>query len=227
GDLCWMETNLAYAGGGDDTYNDTISGMTLGSTANDNIASGQACYGGLDATDLCYWIPPNANRTSGTTQPSTSTDGGATSPQYGYLYSWCTALNGQAPACSSTDATPTNPNVNGSTIYNVCPSGWRLPTSGGTGNEFVLLNNTINGGIIYNPNSNPPDVGLFAQGLYMYAGNFSNGSFSNQGSSGYYWGSTNASNGFLGFGLLFSSGAITTPYNNAKGYGQSVRCVAP
>ncbi|MCL2038412.1 hypothetical protein FWG86_00705, partial [Candidatus Saccharibacteria bacterium] len=195
-DLCWMETNLAYAGGGSNTYGDAISGMTLGSSANGNIASGQACYGNnatmaANPTTMCYWIPLNANPTSGSTDPSGATDGGvginnttadarptSTRAQFGYLYSWCTAMAGQSAACQTTAATQPDPDVS------ICPAGWRLPTGAATTGEFTLLNNTINGGATNNPNSNPPGVGLFAQGLYLYAGYFSIGSFTNQGSSG-------------------------------------------
>ncbi|MCL2038285.1 fibrobacter succinogenes major paralogous domain-containing protein, partial [Candidatus Saccharibacteria bacterium] len=239
GDLCWMETNLAYAGGGDDTYNDTISGMTLGSTANDNIASGQACYGSnatmaANPTTLCYWIPLNANPTSGRTSPSTATDGGAgidntttdtrptsTRAQFGYLYNWCTAMAGQSVACQITAATQPNQSVNpgNGTTYNICPAGWRLPTGEATTGEFALLISALDW------TSGAPTP-LFTNGLYMFAGTFGNGSFSGQGSLGGYWSST-ISIPVNGFRLALTSTLVGSSTMANKGYGYSVRCVAP
>lgn len=69
---CWMLTNLAYAGGGANTYSD-VKTLTNGT-------GGSATY-----TVAAYYVSPNANPTTEPTDPSTSTDGGATSPQYGYL----------------------------------------------------------------------------------------------------------------------------------------------
>ncbi|MCL2038739.1 hypothetical protein FWG86_02475 [Candidatus Saccharibacteria bacterium] len=229
GDLCWMETNLAYAGGGTNTYGDAIPAMTLG---NSHTTSTQACYGNNPAvvanpTTRCYWNPTGSNRTTGTTDPSTSTNGGATNPQYGYFYNWCTAMNLQAAACQSSTATQPNQSVNGgtgagatgSTLYNICPSGWRLPT-GNTGGEFTLLNNAINSGSLTTP------AGLLANGLYMYAGYFADGAFSNQGSFGYSWSSTvdSATNAFR---LYFGSTFVDPAYAVSKGRGVPLRCVAP
>jgi len=224
-DLCWMETNLAYAGGGSNSYGDAVSGMTLGTGA--NIASGQACYGNnatmaANPTTMCYWIPLNANPTSGSTDPSTATNGGAginnttvnSTIQLGYLYSWCTAMAGQPAACQITAATQPDPDVS------ICPAGWRLPTGQATTGEFTLLNNTINGGSTTSP------TGLLTQGLYLYAGYFGSGSFSSQGSDGNYWSSTvsSASNAFR---LYFVSSSVNPANSGSKGLGTSVRCVAP
>jgi len=237
-----METNLAYAGGGDDTYNDTISGMTLGSSANDNIASGQACYGNnatmaANPTTMCYWIPLNANPTSGTTDPSLATDGGAgidnttadtrptsTRAQFGYYYSWCTAMAGQSAACQITAATQPNQSVNpgDGTMYNICPAGWRLPTGEAATGEFTLLNNAINSGSASSPS------GLFTNGLYMYSGIFAIGSFNAQGLIGYHWSSTLSAGGAgASNNLLLSSSYVHPALANDKGPGGSIRCVAP
>ncbi|MCL2038672.1 hypothetical protein FWG86_02110 [Candidatus Saccharibacteria bacterium] len=210
-DLCWMETNLAYAGGGTNTYGDTINGMTLGTGA--NIASGQACYGDNATMNTngqgCFWEPTGSNITAGATEPSTSTTG---TGQYGYLYNWCAAMGGQASACQTSTATQPD------TTINVCPAGWRLPTGPATTGEFTLLNNLINSGSTSSPS------GLFNNGLYMYAGTFYNGSFSDQGSGGYYWSST-VSSAANAFRLYFTSSNVAPASANIKGYGRSVRCV--
>ncbi|MCL2038626.1 hypothetical protein FWG86_01855, partial [Candidatus Saccharibacteria bacterium] len=213
GDLCWMETNLAYAGGGDSTYGDVLPAFTQGIGA--NIASGQACYGdnttmAANPATLCYWNPPGSNITTGTTDPSTSTTG---TGQYGLLYSWCTTMAGQSAACQTSTATQPDPDVS------ICPANWRLPI-GGTGGEFVLLNNTINGGSTTSPS------GLLTNSLYMYAGGFFGGVLGSPGSGGYYWSSTVYS-AAAAFRLGFTSSTAAPVDSNGKGIGYSVRCVAP
>jgi len=136
-------------------------------------------------------------------------------------------MAGQSAACQTTAATQPNQSVNGgsgagatgTTIYNICPSGWRLPT-GDTVGELTLLNNTLNGGSTSSPS------GLFANGLYMYAGLLYSGLFFNQGSYGYYWSST-VSTTTLAFRLYFSSSNVAPATTTDKGGGNSVRCVAP
>jgi hypothetical protein len=145
------------------TYGDTLT-LTQ-AVSGTNTASGQACYGGnTELNSLkakCYWIPTGSNVTSGSTDPSTSTTG---TGQYGYLYDWCAAMNGQAEACQSSTASQPNQQTNGGTSatqYNVCPAGWRLPTGEATTGEFTLLNNAINSGS--------------TSSLYMYSGRWGSG----------------------------------------------------
>jgi len=229
GDLCWMETNLAYAGGGTNTYGDALPTFTLG---NSHTTSTQACYGNnatmaANPTAMCYWTPLNANPTSGTTDPSLATDGGiginnttadtrptSTRAQFGYIYSWCTAMAGQSAACQTTTATQPDPSVS------ICPAGWRLPTGQATTGEFTLLNNTLNSGSTSSPS------GLFTNGLYMYAGAFVDGSFNNQGSNSGYWAST-VDGVNTAFRLYFTSADVNPARSANKGYGTAVRCVAP
>jgi uncharacterized protein (TIGR02145 family) len=213
GDLCWMETNLAYAGGGTNTYGDVTPAITQGSASSDQTY-----------TAARYFIPTDANVTSGTTAPSLSTDGGATSPQYGYLYNWCAALNGQSEACTDSASSQPNQSANGgtsSTLYNICPLGWRLPT-GGSGGEFESLNNLINNGSTTNAN------GLFTDGLYMKSGYWTGSGVLNRNVGGYYWSSTTVLNDTgRAYDLLFntSKATVNPAYPEPTVYGISVRCV--
>lgn len=121
-DKCWMLTNLAYAGGGTNTYSD-VKTLTTGSEV---------------FTAPRYYIPTGANPTTEPTAPSTATTG---TGQYGYLYNWCGAMGGQATAACANATTPApNPSIS------VCPAGWRLPT-GNTGGDFQALNAAVNGGL--------------------------------------------------------------------------------
>jgi uncharacterized protein (TIGR02145 family) len=198
---CWMLTNLAYAGGGTNTYGDTKS------ITNSNTVSYTAPY---------YMIPTDANPTTEPTNPSTSTLGGTTADpnkQYGYLYNWCAAMGAQTSTSACANATTPAPN----TSISVCPSGWRLPTSG-IGGEFQALNTAINSG------STASDSGLRSTWLGMYSGTWLS-SFIAQGSVGYYWSSTqySASSAYL---LNFGSSYVYPLYNYDKRYGFAVRCVA-
>lgn len=193
---CWMLTNLAYAGGGTNTYSDT---RTL-----TNGTGGATSY-----TVASYYVPTGANPTTNPTQPSTSTNG---TGQYGYFYNWCAAMGAQTSTSACANATTPAPNVNTS----ICPAGWRLPT--GNGGEFGALNTAVNGG------STSTDAGLLSGWLAQRGGYWSSG-FSYQGSYGYYWSSTQNSATY-GYGLGFSSTLVNPASYGYKGGGFAVRCVA-
>jgi uncharacterized protein (TIGR02145 family) len=204
GSLCWMETNLAYAGGGINIFGDVTPAIPMGSSAT--------------YTSPTYNVPTGSNRTTGTTDPSTSTTG---TGQYGYLYNLCAAMNSQSTACQDSSATQPNQSVNGgtsSTLYNICPKNWRLPT-GGSGGEFQSLASSLGW------TSGAPTP-LFNNGLFMYSGHLGSGSFYNQGSGGYYWSST--IDGAAGaYSLTFTTTNVLPVNSSNKQSGLAVRCVAP
>ena len=196
---CWMLTNLAYAGGGDNDYGDVVTLTTGG---------GPSTY-----TDPKYYIPPGSNATSEPANPSTSTDGAG---QYGYLYNWCGAMGGQpTSACSnSTSSTP-------DTTISVCPAGWRLPTIDleGGDNEFYNLNLAVNDG------STSTYAGLDSSWLAQRSGIASNGSFYSQGNYGHYWSSAQSSATFS-IGLDIGGFFLNSSSGFGKNMGIAVRCVA-
>lgn len=197
---CWMLTSLAYAGGGTNTYGDvkTLTNGTGGSTT---------------YTVASYYIHSSANPTTNPTEPSTSTDGGTTDPQYGYHYNWCAAMGVQTTTSACANATTPAPDTN----ISICPAGWRLPT-GGSGGEFTALNNAINGG------ATNTDAGLRSAWLAQRGGYWNSG-FSYQGSGGYYWSATQRSAGGA-HSLDFNSSYVNPASNYGKFLGFSVRCVA-
>ncbi len=197
---CWMLTNLAYGGGGTNTYNDT---RTL-----TNGGSSSATY-----TQPRYYIPPGSSPTTEPINPSTSTNG---TGQYGYLYNWCGAMGGQAStaACTSSSTPASNPSVT------VCPAGWRLPT-GGSGGEFTALNNAVNNGAANT------DEGLRSTWLGQRSGYWGYlSTFGDQGYGGIYWSSTQSEELYARDLSLDSSGAYPANDYNLKYYGFAVRCVA-
>ena len=196
---CWMLTNLAYAGGGTNTYNDT---KTLTNGTSDTATT---------YTEPKYYIPSGANPTTEPTNPSTSTTG---TGQYGYLYNWCAAMGGQdTAACANATTTPAP-----IPTTNICPAGWRLPT-GGAGGEFEVMNN-----IVYAGKTDSDSSIIGAPGLFQRSGYWSNG-FGGQGSSGDYWSSTQLS-AASARNLNFNSANVLPAYSYFKYYGFAVRCVA-
>ncbi len=193
---CWMLTNLAYAGGGTNTYGDV---KTLDSTT------------GTSLTIPRYYVPTGANPTTSPTAPSTSTDG---TGQYGYLYNQCAASGGQATSACANSATPA-----ADTSISICPSGWRLPIGGSSG-DFPELNNAINGG----GTNNAAATNLRTVWFAMRSGSW-NGSFLYVGNNGYYRTSTIVSNSNANR-YTWSTNSITTNEAVDKQSGHAVRCLA-
>ena len=202
GNNCWMLTNLAYAGAGNNTYNDTKS---LSNGTSDTATT---------YTEAKYYIPTGANPTTDPTPPSTDTTGGGSGAgrQYGYLYNWCAAMGSQNTAACANATTPAPvPTIN------ICPAGWRLPT-GGSGGEFTALNTAINGG------STSSDAGLLSNGLFQRSGIW-NGTFNSEDSVGYYWSSSQSADNAFRLQLGVTS-VNPASYSIYKYNGFSVRCIA-
>ena len=197
---CWMLTNLAYAGGGTNTYSDTIPTTILTNGTSD----ASTIY-----TAAKYYVPTGANPTTEPTNPSTSTNG---TGQYGYLYNWCAAMGAQTTTSACANATTPAP----STTISICPANWRLPI--GNGGEFTLLNNAVNSGLTNT------DAGLRSEWLAQRSGYWYNG-FGSQGSYGYYWSSTQSSATSAHY-LSFSSTSVYPAGTSNKLGGFAVRCVA-
>lgn len=213
---CWMLTNLAYAGGtsngGANIYSDTISTTTLTNGTSDSS---------MTYTEAKYYVHSGANPTIYPDTPSTSTGGSATNRQYGYHYNWCAAMG--API--STDPNPSSACTTmgtpaPDTSRSVCPAGWRLPTGEPATGEFAALAASIGA-----TDSPAGSAILRSTLLVQYAGAWAGG-FSNQGSSGYYWSSTQYANHNNRY-LYALDGRVYPAYGlNNINFGHSVRCLA-
>ncbi|HRQ86885.1 MAG TPA: FISUMP domain-containing protein, partial [Candidatus Saccharibacteria bacterium] len=202
---CWMLTNLAYAGGGTNTYGDVRS-----------ISDGTAAVATF--TEAMYYVQANSNPTTNPTEPSTANDGGANGPQYGYLYNWCAAMGAPIasdPNPSSACSNSTTPAVD--TTRTICPAGWRLPTGEPTTGEFTALNTAINSGLTNT------DEGLRSTWLSQRSGYWVN-SYSGVGVHSLLWSSSLSSS--TPHYISFSASSVSLAPTNAKYYGFAVRCVA-
>ena len=175
GNDCWMLTNLAYAGAGNNTYNDTVA-LSVGTATT--------------YTEAKYYIPTGANPTTEPTAPSTSTNG---TGQYGYLYNWCAAMGGQNTAACANATTPAPVPTT-----NICPAGWRLPV--GNGGEFATLNTAINAGSI-SSDTGLLTSGLFQRSGYWSSGFYDQGSDGYYWSSTQYSATRARSLGFYSTGV--------------------------
>ncbi len=197
---CWMLTNLAYAGGGNNTNGD-VKSLVLSYTQSYTSAG---------------YVPNGSTPTVEPTPPSTSTNG---SGQYGYLYSWCAAMGGQSTSACANATTPAP-----APTISICPSGWRLPT-GVAGGEFTALNSAINGG----RGDTDHGLRTIWLGQYSGSWTGGTTGFTNQGVWGNYWSSSQSTaTSALSFNYranqvyLVGGAAVSAPKQN----GNAVRCVA-
>jgi len=199
---CWMLTNLAYAGGGMSFYGDRRT-ISEGTTVSDAVPY--------------YYVPAAANVTASPAEPSASTNGGVTNPQYGYLYNFCAANAAQSGngACSNISLGAVN------TSLSICPSGWRLPSGGvAPGGEFGALNTAVNSGIMNR------DDGLRSVWLSQYGGYQFSGGHSGAGATARYWSNTVSPTSAASAGYMNVTATSIVFANQSKNLGMAVRCLA-
>ena len=98
----------------------------------------------------------------------------------------------------------------------VCPKGWRLPTNAEYSNiaTFMGGNNSTGSSTIRSAPYN-----------FVYGGYFYSGGWSNVGSVGHYWSSTQDGSSY-GYKLAFGSSYLNTYNSYGKHNGMSVRCIS-
>lgn len=159
-------------------------------TQNLRLAGGTTLTSTYSNVSYSYTIP-----TTDLTSGNSYTDGrihNSGNSTYGYWYNFCAASAGT----NCQDSTKYD------TTYDICPSGWRLPTrsefSGITGTSYISAFSPVTGGRYYN-------------------GSLYNTSY------GYWWSST-AYNSVDQYGLYYYGSSLYT-YNDGKSLGRYVRCI--
>ena len=219
----WLLDNLAL----DLTNSTVLSGMNESNTHASNTTLGYLKNGGGTTSDqyaitgVVNWTDsptyassnsysdPLVNLTNKDTIPSDATSQAGQYKVGGY-YNYCAASagsycygNGTSGVTSSGDATE-----------DICPKGWRLPTSNTTGEYQALYKNAS-----YNTYVN------YRSALRLpLSGRFNSGSASSRGSDGYFWSSTRRNNNIMYYLRLNTSGIYPADYSN-RNLGFSVRCV--
>ena len=233
GELCdgnvWMLDNLRL----DLSNSTTLSGL---SSSNTNATDTQLNYlrnGGGTTTDKYptaglvrsswsnyYSVPYVKTTYKDNIAPVTY---GVGSGKVGVYYNYCAASAGTycwGNNGNSTGSPTTGPNTSSYRDIDgdICPAGWHLPTSGGTGREYNVLYSAYSG-------ATGGQAAVFRNALSTpLSGSFSSSSQTNLGTRGYFWSST-----WLGTNNMYylypgSTGA--NPNNaNSRYNGDSIRCV--
>jgi len=186
-------------------------------------------YSVVTAMDGRQWL----DRNLGATRVATSS---ADTFAYGHYYQWGRGTDGHQLTTSLTIATQSSSDtpghakfISGNTnwrnpqnnslwqgvngINNPCPTGFRLPTSSEWG-MLVTAEGITNSATAYASTLKLPVAGLRS---------YSDGSWFNQGRSGYYWSSSVS--GSYGLYLTFYSSSVDPAYSSHRAHGCSIRCL--
>ena len=210
-DLCWMETNLAYGGGGTNTYSDVLPVTTNAGVDGGLVQTSSGSVAWDNTNARVHTAPGGSTPTVVPNAPSLISGAGG---QYGFLYNWCATMGGRNANPNACDTTSTT----GFTAASICPFGWRLPNAQPTTGGFSALNNAENGG-----QTTTISTGLRTNWLGVYGGYYLNG-LVRIGNEGNYWSSTaNAPN--AAHFLSFNPTSVTPAPATTKSNGISIHCV--
>jgi uncharacterized protein (TIGR02145 family) len=211
---CWMLTNLAYGGAEAGTQFTSGAGQATPS----NVAASSTAWNRANPpyNNQKQWVDPTTAAVTqyNGTRCATAYRTSAASINYtecGFLYNWCAALGNSNSACAQASGNVANAGIG------LCPDGWRLPTSGPSG-EFPAVYAAIGG-------THANLVGASSTWRGVYSGVFDPGSgLGLQSTIGYYWSAT-AVSAINGYHLNFSASSVLPASITNKHYGFAVRCV--
>jgi uncharacterized protein (TIGR02145 family) len=240
---CWMVENLRYGG----------TTTSSGTTEYCKGKTGSYTKGVSDGTKNTAWYGKVGTNATSTGTPDTlygdcrdpatidtapCTSG---STACGYLYNWQAALQLASAYFGDGSQDVTYPNNTPPSTTNhlqgICPTGWHLPSGGttATASEFFTLDVAYGGdGSGYDPDTSytgfwKPDSTTSNgsngfNGLYSGYVNY-NGSFNDQGSTGWWWSSSEYPLVSVAYDLGVSTSYVHPQSANSKNYGGAVRCL--
>ncbi|MBO7699352.1 fibrobacter succinogenes major paralogous domain-containing protein [Candidatus Saccharibacteria bacterium] len=186
---CWMTENLKLVG------NATVGYTDLTTTDSDVPTAGFR----LTSSNSGTWCTTNSAACDNQSMVLNSGN-----DSYGTYYNWYAATAGTGKYETSS----------GNASNSICPRGWRLPTSGSSG-EFQALYS----------NYNSASAMMSSPVNFVLSGRRYGSSTSSRGSGGYYWSSTALSSSYA-YNLYLDSSNVYPADNFHKYYGFAVRCVA-
>ena len=192
----WMVDNLNL-GATDLTTKLTSANTNLSSTIAASTFNGWKKSSGTGTYTSAEFIP-----VSGTD----STSGTA----YGTLYNYCAAS--AKTICTSDNSSDAS--------YDLCPAGWRLPTSNTEG-EFATLYANASYHTYAKMRASVANGGA----AFALAGYFRSGAPTSQGSDGSYWSSTRSNNTTNMYLLYLTTSGVNPSYGSLRNRGFSVRCI--
>jgi uncharacterized protein (TIGR02145 family) len=168
------------------------------------------------ATESGSWCYAGIENTTGTSVTITAEQGCA---KYGRLYDWATAMNNAASSAA-----------NPSGVQGVCPEGWHLPSNAEWTALTTAIGGTSGGGAKLKAASGwRPQSGISSTDEYGFSalpGGYrsASGSFSNAGSIGDWWSSTQYFESYAYFRLMYYGYGYVNSSSYGKSFGYSVRC---
>ncbi|MDR0955975.1 MAG: fibrobacter succinogenes major paralogous domain-containing protein [Candidatus Nomurabacteria bacterium] len=176
---CWMVNNLKlgqghYATGNSDGV-DAAGGLTIPAPTTGSYIP--------NAYIEIHYADPGDPGTAGFDANNSGSNDINSDNFYGYLYNWCAVAAGNSANCVDGATTPSDISAD----YNICPTGWRVPT-GNTGGDFATLNNSMKTSLSANDWDNWQSNGAWRG---TYAGYY-NYQILEPGSYGYYWSASGA-----------------------------------
>ena len=151
--------------------------------------------------DTAGWTTPGIN----TSLSNTISTNGVYQGNIGVFYNYCAASAGTICAAKGSN--------NDSASYDICPKGWRMPTSGASGEYQALF-------AAYSSNYTNFQTALRTP----LSGSFGNESAGGQGNNGYFLSSTRSDSRSMYFLNVYISG-VNPQYGDNRRYGLSVRCL--
>ena len=206
---CWMIENLRLIPSAV-TFSDSNTNLPTSAfiTAAANSSTSNTLCGTNDSACVDTVAYNTNNINSGLTPRYDSNAITSMWYSYGVMYNWYTATAGNGNFNMSS----------GSTTGDICPAGWRLPTSGNNG-EFSALNTAVNSG------RTNTDVGLrnYPNNL-IYSGDFNKTTFGGRSTYGRLWSAT-AANANNAYRLGFTSSEVTPVKSYNKWDAFAIRCI--
>ena len=221
---CWMLDNLRL-----DLTNSTIlnslttTNTHVDSTSLTSLKSGNRSAGAQYASSgFATWNSSSSSnvfnqaKANADYKDTTTTTYGAGSGKIGVYYNYCAASAGSYCYNSGTPSSDPDTSTLQDAKYDLCPAGWRMPTST-TNGEYQALYTA------YSSNATN-----FRNALSTpLSGSFYDGSAHSQGSAGYFWSSTyyNGYNGLFVYDLNVNSSNVGPSEFGGRTLGDSLRCI--
>ena len=161
-----------------------------------------------------YYSIPMINATYKDTVSSVTYGSG--SGKIGVYYNYCAASAGSYCYGNGTSG---GSGAGTSATEDICPSGWRLPTSGPSNGEYAALRTAYSNVAADFKNALSAPL----------SGRFMSGSVSNEGTYGYYWSSSrySSSSSYDTYmsNMMETSSSVVASDNGTRYNGESVRCI--
>ncbi|MBR3122199.1 hypothetical protein IKF28_02010, partial [Candidatus Saccharibacteria bacterium] len=222
---CWMLDNLSLSPINDELNEldgkTNASKTTLTYFLNGGGSSPYPATGVDDIWTSSSYNKYNQPKVKASYRDTTITSYGAGSGKIGVYYNFCAASAGSY--CYSSSA------GTGNATEDLCPAGWRLPTSGDSG-EYRALCTAYKGSTCTSTSSNSMTATSSSSLQYNLStplsGRFNSGSQASTDTTGLFWSSTYGGSS-TNMGILSASGTSVTPFykSGARSYGYTIRCV--